>query len=93
MNENLFTHFKKNLGKEVLVITKSDQLNILGQTFRPIFCGTVKAVEESHLTLDPVIIKLVNAPFFRFPTPLNIPFNKIAHLTEDFDCAMKFPLT
>lgn len=80
------------MGKEILVVTSSDQLNILGQTFRPIFNGTVFDVQEGHLTLYPVIIKLGNAPFFEFPTPLSIPLEKIAHLTVDFAPQTVFPL-
>jgi hypothetical protein len=91
--KNLFHHFSEKVGTEVLIVTSTQQLNLLGQTFRPVFCGTISEVTESHLTLNPVTIKLVNAPFFKFPTPLNIPLNKITHFTEDFDCDTRFPLT
>ncbi|OZM57121.1 hypothetical protein CIB95_06530 [Lottiidibacillus patelloidae] len=93
MSHNLYSHFQEKIGTEILIVTKTQQLNILGQTFRPVFCGKIAKVEESHVTLDPIIIKFINAPFFKFPTPLNIPFDKIAHFTEDFDCDTKFPLT
>ncbi|MBO8128394.1 MAG: hypothetical protein H0Z39_04230 [Peptococcaceae bacterium] len=58
------------LGKEILLTMKARQLNILGQNFRPIFCGTVVDVTNGFLTLDPVIIKISNAPF---PTRLSFP--------------------
>jgi hypothetical protein len=93
MSQDLYSRFQKKIGAEILIVTKSQQLNILGQTFRPVFCGKIAMVEESHVTLEPIIIKFVNAPFFTFPTPLSIPFDKIAHFTEDFDCDTKFPLT
>ena len=79
-------------GESVLIVTESAQLNLLGQTFRPIFCGPIIEVENGHLTLFPVTIKIFNAPFFQFPTPLSIPLEKIAHLTTDFDCDDRFPL-
>ncbi|MFZ3589261.1 hypothetical protein ACOI1C_08200 [Bacillus sp. DJP31] len=89
----LYRDLLEMLGKQILVITESSQLNLLGQTFRPIFCGTIVEVELGHVTLFPVTIKMVNAPFFEFPTPLSIPFEKINNLTTDFDCNMIFPLT
>ncbi|MCA1031110.1 hypothetical protein LCL95_08755 [Bacillus timonensis] len=89
----LFRDLRNSIGKEVLVISQASQLNLLGQTFRPIFCGTVSEVEMGHVTLFPVIIKMVNAPFFQFPIPLSIPLEKIAHLTFDFDCDTIIPLT
>jgi len=90
--DELFKLFTGMMGKQVLIITESSQLNLLGQTFRPIFCGKVAEVEPGHITLIPVTIKLLNAPFFNFPTPLSIPFEKIAHFTTDVDCSMRFPL-
>lgn len=78
-------------GQSILVTTQSDQLNILGQTFRPIFCGKVVEVTNGHITLDPVIIKMSNAPFHRFPTPLCFPIEKIANFVA-FDCEIQFPI-
>lgn len=92
VGDELYELFKKMMGKQVLIITESQQLNLLGQTFRPIFCGRIAEVEPGHLTLTPVTIKLLNAPFFEFPTPLSIPLEKIAHFTKDVDCSMRFPL-
>jgi hypothetical protein len=92
VQDELFELFLNMMGKQVLVITESSQLNLLGQTFRPIFCGQVAEVEPGHITLNPVTIKLLNAPFYQFPTPLSIPFEKIAHFTTDVDCTMRFPL-
>jgi len=79
-------------GRCVLVVTNATQLNILGQTFRPVFCGTVSTVTNGYITLDPVIIKMTNAPFFRFPTPLSFPIERIAHFAP-FDCNRQIPLT
>ncbi|MDQ0230441.1 hypothetical protein [Metabacillus malikii] len=80
-------------GDSILVVTESDQLNLFGQAFRPIFCGTIFDVTFSHVTLFPVQIKMINAPFFEFPTPLSIPLEKIAHFTPNFDCDDRIPLT
>ncbi|OZM57100.1 hypothetical protein CIB95_09800 [Lottiidibacillus patelloidae] len=81
------------IGQEVLVVTEAPQLNLLGQTFRPIFCGTVNEVDVGHITLFPVIIKMVNAPFYQFPLPLSIPLDKLVAITSNFDCDTVFPLT
>ncbi|MCY8233748.1 hypothetical protein [Priestia endophytica] len=81
------------IGESILIVTESDQLNLFGQAFRPIFCGTVLAVEQGAVTLFPVNIKMVTAPFFQFPIPLSIPLEKIAHFTPNFDCNARIPLT
>lgn len=91
--DRLFRELKELEGKEILIVTSTDQLNLFGQTFRPVFCGEIAEVEQGHLTLFPVIIKMVNAPFFEFPTPLSIPLERIAQFTTDFDCEKVFPLT
>ncbi|MCM3387113.1 hypothetical protein M3649_03075 [Ureibacillus chungkukjangi] len=83
--------FREVLGKSILLVTESRQLNILGQTFRPIFNGVVTDVGNGFITLDPVIIKMHNAPFFRFPTPLSFPIEHIAIFTE-FDMDRRIPL-
>ena len=83
--------FLEMKGKSVLLVTESNQLNILGQTFRPIFCGKVVEVTNGFITLDPAIIKMSNAPFFKFPTPLSFPMEHIAVFTP-FDCDRKIPL-
>ena len=83
--------FEELLNKSVMLVTMRDQLNILGQTFRPIFCGTVVDVTNGFVTLDPVNIKMHNAPFFTFPTPLSFPMEHIALFTP-FDCSRKLPL-
>ena len=92
IEDDLFRQFEYLLGDSVLIVTETQQLNLLGQTFRPIFCGTVCEVEIGHITLYPVTIKLLNAPFHQSPFPLSIPFEKIAHFTPNFDCGMRFPL-
>lgn len=73
--------FCEVLGQGILLVMASDQLNILGQTFRPIFTGRVVNVTNGFITLDPVIIKMSNAPFFEFPTPLSFPIESITHFT------------
>ena len=80
------------VGQSILLVTNASQLNILGQTFRPIFCGTIKDVTNGYITLYPVIIKMTNAPFFRFPTPLSFPIEYISHFAP-FDIDRRIPLT
>lgn len=82
--------FEEILGESVLLVTKRDQLNILGQTFRPIFCGKVVNVTNGFITLYPVNIKMHNAPQFIFPTPLSFPMEHIALFTL-FDCKQSLP--
>ena len=88
LEENLL--FYEMLGKTVLLVTQSRQLSILGQTFRPIFTGRIVAVNNGFITLDPAIIKMHNAPFFKFPTPLNFPIEHISVITP-FDLDRKIP--
>lgn len=83
--------FLEVLGEDILLVIQGTQLNLFGQTFRPIFCGTVAEVTNGFITLDPVIIKMVNAPFHRFPTPLSFPIEKISNFTP-FDCSKQIPL-
>ncbi|PLT34065.1 hypothetical protein [Bacillus sp. V5-8f] len=93
IEDDLFRELQEMRGESILLVTESDQLNIFGQTFRPVFCGTIFEVKHGHLTLFPINIKLVNAPFFQFPTPLSIPLEKIAHFTAGFDCNERIPIT
>ncbi|WP_254797976.1 hypothetical protein [Bacillus sp. NH11B] len=79
------------LGKNILLSTRSDQLSILGQTFRPIFTGKIVRVTDGFITLYPVIIKMNNAPFFQFPTPLNFAIEMIAFFLP-FDPNTRFPI-
>ncbi|MFY3792723.1 hypothetical protein ACOQFO_13700 [Ureibacillus sp. MALMAid1270] len=83
--------FLKMKGKNVLLVTKSNNLNILGQVFKPIFTGKVAEVTNGFITLNPVIIKMHNAPFYKFPTPLSFPIENISTLTP-FDPNRKFLL-
>jgi len=83
--------YKDVLGTSVLLVLKSAQLNILGQTFRPIFCGKVVKVTNGTITLYPANIKMSNAPQYIFPTPLTFPIEHIALFTE-FDCETRLPL-
>ncbi|MGD6942917.1 hypothetical protein ACQCT6_12860 [Cytobacillus gottheilii] len=93
LEDRFFRELLALKGTSILIVTESDQLNLFGQTFRPIFCGEIIDVQPGHLTLFPVNIKIINAPQFNFPTPLSIPFEKIAHFTPNFDCNERFPLT
>jgi len=92
IEDDIFRELKKLLGEDILIVTESTQLNLLGQTFRPIFCGPVVEVETGHVTLYPVTIKILNAPFYQFPTPLSIPLEKISQFTPNFDCDERIPL-
>jgi hypothetical protein len=92
IEDDWFRELTGLLGEEILIVTDASQLNLLGQTFRPIFIGPVVEVERGHLTIFPATIKILNAPFFQFPTPLSIPLEKISHLTPDFDSETRFPL-
>ena len=85
--------FLSLLDKEILVITKAVQLNLLGQVFRPVFAGTVIEVRDGHLTLSPAIIKMVNSPFYRSPFPLSIPFERIVSYTTEVPVDLVFPIT
>lgn len=93
IEDHLFRDLTNLMGEEILLVTQATQLNLLGQTFRPIFCGTISEVERGHVTLYPVIIKMVNAPFYEFPTPLSIPFERFAALTTEFDCETVFSIS
>ncbi|WP_084783357.1 hypothetical protein [Bacillus dakarensis] len=93
VEDQLFDELNGMIGKSILVVTNSDQLNLFGQTFRPIFCGTIIRVTQGDVTLFPVNIKMINAPFYQFPTPLSIPLEKISHFSPDFDCNDRIPLT
>lgn len=90
--DKLFLELKKWMGKEVLVITRAVQLNLLGQVFRPVFTGTISEVHQGHLTLSPVIIKMVNAPFYKFPFPLSIPLEQIVSYSTEVPSDLVFPL-
>ncbi|MFP7486385.1 hypothetical protein SFC65_19665 [Priestia filamentosa] len=93
VEDPLFDELQGLIGESILIVTESDQLTLFGQAFRPIFCGTILSVEQGNITLFPVNIKMVTAPFFQFPIPLSIPLEKIAHFTPNFDCDARIPLT
>lgn len=82
----------KKSGKEVLLTLEAEQLDLLGQTFRPIFVGTIEDVTDGSATLNPCTIKMHNAPFFVFPTPLSFPLEKVIAFTQ-FDSTTVFPIT
>ena len=79
------------MGQSLLIVLKDNQLNILNQVFRPIFCGIVAEVTNEYVVLQNVNIKMSNAPEFIFPTPLIIPLINIVWLTP-FDPSIRFSL-
>ena len=80
------------LNKDVLLVIQADQLNIFGQTFRPVFVGRLIQAGEGRVTLWPVQIKMPNAPFFFFFTPLIFPLEAITAITE-FDSTTRFSIS
>lgn len=83
---------QKHQGEEIFLTLDADQLSIFGQTFRPIFVGTVTEVTDGHVTLNPVTVKMINAPQYEFPTPLSFPLDRIISFTP-FNSDTVFPLT
>ena len=83
---------QQSLNNDVLVVLQANQLNIFGQTFRPIFVGTLIQAGEGRITLWPVQIKMPNAPYYEFPTPLMFPLESITAITE-FDPTTKFSIS
>lgn len=81
------------MGQEVLIILNAHQLNLMGQSFRPIFVGHLKSATEGFITLSPVTIKMINAPEFQFPTPLRFPLEQIIVFTPNFSSKTIFPLS
>lgn len=79
------------MNEYLLVILDDNQLNILNQVFRPIFCGVVAEVTNEYVVLQNVNIKMSNAPEFIFPTPLIIPLINIVWFTP-FDPSIRFSL-
>lgn len=84
--------FEDLLGQDIIIILDASQLNILGQTFRPIFTGTLVEVRGGSIRLDPAIIKMPNAPNFLFPTPLCFPIENIASFAP-FDLDARLTLS
>jgi hypothetical protein len=91
--DRLLTELRELIGEEILVVTQATQLNILGQAFRPVFVGTITDVQEGHITLSPVIIKMVNAPFYESPFPLSFPLEEIVAFSTEVSSDMVIPLT
>jgi hypothetical protein len=83
---------QQSLNKDVLLVIQADQLNLFGQTFRPIFVGQLIQAGEGRVTLWPVQIKMPNAPFYEFPTPLIFPLEVISAIT-DFDPTTRFSIS
>ncbi|WP_225229279.1 hypothetical protein [Paenibacillus gallinarum] len=91
-NSDINSIFEDLLGQDIIVILDVAQLNILGQTFRPIFTGTLVEVRGGSIRLDPAIIKMPNAPNFVFPTPLCFPIENIA-IFAPFDLDARLTLS
>ena len=89
--KGIYEELKGFINHNILLITEASQLNILGQVFRPIFCGKVVKVTKGTVTLFPVQIRMPQAPEFKFPTPLVFPLTNIAMFVP-FDCDIRFPL-
>ncbi|MDP2872260.1 MAG: hypothetical protein Q8P31_06970 [Bacillota bacterium] len=68
----------KRGGKEVTLVLKPAQVNLLGQVFRPIVGGRVRLLRPHLVLLDPAVLKIPTAPNHHFPTPLAIPLGQIA---------------
>jgi len=92
-DERILTHLQEMKGEDLLVVTEAVQLNLLGQVFRPIFTGQIADVQEGHITLSPVIIKMANAPFYEFPFPLSFPIENIVAFSTDVPMDLNFSLT
>lgn len=90
-NPLLAEELKKHLCKNVMVVLKANQLNILNQVFRPIMVGKLEEVTDEFAMLEIVNIKMNQAPEFIFPTPLLIPLNQIAWYMP-FDPAVRISL-
>ena len=88
---DLAEDIREYMGQSLLIVLNDDQLNILNQVFRPIFCGFVAEVTDEYVMLHTVNIKMSNAPEFIFPTPLVIPLVKIVWFTP-FDPSVRFSL-
>jgi len=65
-------------GKNLTLVLRPTQVNMLGQVFRPIVAGRVRLLRPHLVLLNPAILKIPTAPDHRFPTPLAIPLNQIA---------------
>jgi hypothetical protein len=91
VKDGLVAEIQKFMGQDILISLDEDQLNILGQTFRPLFVGRVVEVNQAYVKLDPVVVKIITAPFFTFPTPLQFPLEKIIGITP-LDRETIFPL-
>jgi len=91
-HKHIYNELKCFLNRDILLIGQDEQLSILGQAFRPVYCGKVTRVTDSVVTLFPVQIRMPQAPEFQFPTPLSFPIDKIAMFTP-FDCSVLFSLT
>lgn len=89
--KNLAYELERKKGECVLFVLDAERLSILGQVFRPIFCGYVAEVTSEYVVLEHVNIKMSSAPEYIFPTPLVIPLHHIAWMTP-FDCKVRFSL-
>lgn len=85
----LHKEIERFLGQSVLMILKPKQLNILGQVFTPVICGTVSEITKEYVEVQNVNIRMNHAPDFEFPTPLIIPLSQLSVFTP-FDRSIRF---
>ena len=88
---NLAEELRKRRNKNIVLVLKPEQINILGQVFRPIFSGNIVELTDSYLVMEKVNMKISSAPEFIFPTSLTIPLNQIAVFFQ-YDSNKRFPL-
>lgn len=87
----LWKEIERFLGQSVLMVLKPKQLNILGQVFVPVICGTVSEITAEYVEVKKVNIRMNHAPDFEFPTPLIIPLSQLSVFTP-FDRNIRFSL-
>lgn len=87
----LYKDLEKFLGQSVLIVLKPNHLNILGQVFTPVICGTIIETSKEYVELKNVNIRMNFAPDFEFPTRLVIPLSQLSVFTP-FDRNIKFSL-
>lgn len=90
-NPLLARELARHLNTDIMIVLKSNQLNILNQVFRPIMVGKLVQVTDEFAKFETVNIRMNQAPEFIFPTPLLIPLNQIAWYTP-FDPDVRISL-
>lgn len=90
-NPLLARELARHLDTDLMIVLKSNQLNILNQVFRPIMVGRLVKVTDEFAKFETVNIRMNQAPEFIFPTPLLIPLHQIAWYTP-FDPDVRISL-